>query len=194
MNEQDQILVLRDNAKAELMQIKTVEDGLSYLNKVKSIETWVKAEKKDGELQNIIAEQKLRTQRVLGELIKEGQERGEIKTSTTAKVEDIKSISDIGLSHNQSSTFKQIADIPEPEFESFIADKKANVENAVNELTTKGAVELSKKLRTPITDIKKTTELNIRLQAEAELLRLVSEINKNYNKPERKFIKERINV
>lgn len=30
----------------------------------------------------IIAEQKLRTQRVLGELIKQGQERGEIKTES----------------------------------------------------------------------------------------------------------------
>ena len=56
--ENNQILVLRDNAKRELMQIKSVEDGVTYLNKLKSIEVWVSAEKKDAEVQNIIAEQK----------------------------------------------------------------------------------------------------------------------------------------
>ena len=57
-------LILRDNAKQQLAQIKDIETGVEYLNKVKAIETWAKAEKKDAELQNIIAEQKLRTQRI----------------------------------------------------------------------------------------------------------------------------------
>ena len=52
--ENNQILVLRDNAKRELMQIKSVEDGVTYLNKLKSIAVWVSAEKKDAELQNIL--------------------------------------------------------------------------------------------------------------------------------------------
>jgi hypothetical protein len=57
-----------------------LKSGIKYLNQVKGIETWVKAEKKDAELQNMIAEQKLRTQRILGNLIKEGQLKGEIAT------------------------------------------------------------------------------------------------------------------
>ena len=64
-------LELRDNAKQQLQEIRTIETGVDYLNKVKAIETWAKAEKKDAELQNIIAEQKLRTQRILGGLLKE---------------------------------------------------------------------------------------------------------------------------
>jgi hypothetical protein len=71
MNNNNQILALRDNAKHELEKIKTIEDGMTHLNKLKSIDVWVKAEKKDAELQNIIAEQKLRTQRILGSLIQE---------------------------------------------------------------------------------------------------------------------------
>ena len=63
-------LELRDNAKQQLAEIKTIESGVEYLNKVKAIEVWAKAEKKDAELQNIVAEQKLRTQRILGGLLK----------------------------------------------------------------------------------------------------------------------------
>ena len=78
-------LQLRDNAKQQLAEIRTIETGVEYLNKVKAIETWAKAEKKDAELQNIIAEQKLRTQRILGGLIINGQNTGKIKTQATAK-------------------------------------------------------------------------------------------------------------
>jgi 5-methylcytosine-specific restriction endonuclease McrA len=68
-------LQLRDNAQQMLMSIKSIEGGVEYLNKVRAIEVWAKAERKDAELQNIIAEQKIRTQRVLGRLIQEGQEQ-----------------------------------------------------------------------------------------------------------------------
>ncbi len=66
-------LALRENAQAQLAQIKTLESGVDYLNKVKAIEVWAKAEKKDAELQNMIAEQKIRTQRILGQLLKESE-------------------------------------------------------------------------------------------------------------------------
>lgn len=51
------VLALRDNARYQLQQIKDVETGIEYLNKVRAIEVWAKAEKKDAELQNMIAEQ-----------------------------------------------------------------------------------------------------------------------------------------
>lgn len=146
-------LVLRDNAKNELLQIKTLETGLNYLNKVKAIETWAKAEKKDAELQNIIAEQKLRTQRILGTLIKEGQESNELaKRGTfngnrfvgTATEEVPKTLAEIGLTHKESSVFQQIASIPEEKFEEFIEEKKSAVNDAVAELTTAGALRIAK--------------------------------------------------
>ena len=67
------VLMLRDNARQQLAEIKTIETGVNYLNKVKAIEVWAKAEKKDAELQNMIAEQKIRTQRILGQLLKESE-------------------------------------------------------------------------------------------------------------------------
>lgn len=144
-------LVLRDNAKNELLQIKTLETGLNYLNKVKAIETWAKAEKKDAELQNIIAEQKLRTQRILGTLIEEGQANGEIRkqsdnqhTANSSMEFAPKNLNEVGLTLKESHVFKQIASIPEEKFEEFIEEKKSAVNDAVAELTTAGALRIAK--------------------------------------------------
>ena len=144
-------LQLRDNARFELEQIKKIETGVEYLNKVKAIETWAKAEKKDAELQNMIAEQKIRTQRILGQLIKDGQEKGEIATQSDGynkygvpDKDTIKTLSDIGITRKESSTFKQIASIPEHAFEEFIEEKKTAVDNAVSELTTAGILAFAK--------------------------------------------------
>ena len=143
-------LQLRDNAQQMLMSIKSIEGGVEYLNKVRAIEVWAKAERKDAELQNIIAEQKIRTQRVLGRLIKEGQDRGELAKQSENQSNLVsdgnkvkKTLSDIGLTRKQSSVYQKIASIPEAQFESHIAEKKQNVENAVNELTTAGILHFA---------------------------------------------------
>lgn len=182
MIEQDQCLVLRDNAKTDLMQIKSIEDGIGYLNKVSSIEVWVKAEKKDAELQNIIAEQKLRTQRILGELIKDGQENREIKTPYTSMEEGLKTIPELGLSHKQSSAFQQIASIPQKAFEEFIQEKKDAVNNAVADLTTTGAVRLAKSLKDKKGDLRRERDVNMRLDEERELRDLATDLKKKYSK------------
>lgn len=147
-------LQLRDNARYELEQIKDLETGIDYLNKVKAIETWAKAEKKDAELQNMIAEQKLRTQRVLGNLLHEGKRNGELASKgsfngnqhvgSVGVDEPKKTLKDIGITENQSKVFQQIAKIPEKKFEEFIQEKKTAVDNAVQELTTAGALRLAK--------------------------------------------------
>ncbi len=147
-------LQLRDNARAELMQIKDIETGFEYLSKVKAIEVWAKAEKKEAELQNLIAEQKIRTQRILGQLIKDGQDAGEIAKQATGlnrytKEADLqpRTLSEIGLTAKESSTFKQIASIPDDVFESTIAEKKEAVTKAVSELTTAGMLKVAKEIK-----------------------------------------------
>jgi hypothetical protein len=166
------------------MQIKSIEEGVTYLNKVKSIEVWVKAEKKDAELQNIIAEQKLRTQRILGKLLKDGQQRGEIKTSSSAKSEDNNSIPSLGITHKQSSTFQQIASIPEKAFNEFIREKKEAVNEAVAELTTAGAVRLAKSLKHKEEDLDTAQRINKQLDTERELRTLAIDLRKKYTKDE----------
>jgi phage N-6-adenine-methyltransferase len=146
-------LQLRENAKYELEQIRDLETGINYLNKVKAIEVWAKAEKKDAVLQNMIAEQKLRTQRVLGKLIEDGKNNGEVRTQNdTLKQGPVipdsnngkTSLIELGITPKQSHVFQQIAKIEEKKFEAFITEKKQDVENAVAELTTAGALRLAK--------------------------------------------------
>lgn len=178
VNEETQLLTLRDNARNELLSIKTLEDGLTHLNKLKSIEVWVKAEKKDAELQNIVAEQKLRTQRVLGVLIAEGQKKGELrKQNENHHTSTAQEVVSIGISHKQSSAFKQIASIPEDKFEEFIEEKKAAVNNAVAELTTTGALKLAKSLNSRGTDLGTHIEVGQRMAFTREVKDLIKKIN-----------------
>lgn len=196
MDNSYQLLVLRDNAKHELEQIKSIEDGIPYLNKLKAIEIWVKAEKKDAELQNIVAEQKLRTQRILGELIEEGQRKGTIATpQATLKQNTVvphgnngQCLDEIGISRKQSSNFQAIASIPEDDFEEFIQEKKTAVNNAVKELTTAGAVRLAKSLTQKKDELKINQDLQERLAIEKELKELAKEINSKYTKDQRIFL------
>lgn len=182
-------LTLRDNAKADLMQIKSIEEGVTYLNKLESVAIWVMKEKKDAELSNLVAEQKLRTQRILGELIKQGQEKGEIKTPQSTLKQTVvpdgnngQSLDDLGLSRKKSSAFQQIADIPEETFEEFIEEKKAKVNEAVKELTTAGAVRLAKSLKEKREDLQVVRDINERLDMERELRDLAIELKKKYSR------------
>jgi hypothetical protein len=135
--------MLRDEAQKQLAQITTVESGVEYLNKVKAIETWAKAEKKDAILQNAIAEQKSRTQKILGDLIRDGQKRGQIKTQATAKSSTIKELDSLGINKKQSSTFQKIASMPEELFEKEIAQAKDESNKRI-ELTTSRLLKAAK--------------------------------------------------
>jgi hypothetical protein len=183
-------LTLRDNAKADLMQIKSIEEGVTYLNKLESVGVWVMKEKKDAELSNLVAEQKLRTQRILGGLIKEGQQKGELKSPIDGinqykgNASDTlpKTLSEIGLTPHKSASFQQIAEIPEDTFEQYIEDKKAAVNNAVAELTTKGAVRLAKSLKEKREDLDAIYSINQHLDIERDLRKLAVELRKKYDR------------
>jgi hypothetical protein len=139
-------LQLRDNAKQQLAEIKTIESGVNYLNKVKAIEVWAKAEKKDAELQNMIAEQKIRTQRILGNLLKESEvQRGNVTGSNNREIVKSKdtTLQSFGITKDQSSTFQKIASLPEEIFEQEIATAKSESEKRI-ELTTSRVLTAAK--------------------------------------------------
>jgi DNA-binding XRE family transcriptional regulator len=147
-------LLIRDQAMIALEQIQNIEDGKTYLNQLSALHRWAAAEKKDSQLQNKIAEQKLRTQRILGKLLQEGRENNElVKKGEKIKISvvpdehnrnnDKKRLSDIGVSAKQSIAFQKIYSIPEETFEEAIAKHKQAVEEATNELTTTGFIRLA---------------------------------------------------
>lgn len=131
---------LRNNAKQQLLAIQDIETGVEYLNKVKGIEAWAKAEKKDAELQNLIAEQKLRTQRILGGLLKE-----EVKVGNPSKFngQPPRPLKSFGLSKQQSSDFQKVAQLPQEIFEEEIATAKEETNRRI-ELTTSRMVQAAK--------------------------------------------------
>ena len=134
-------LMLRDEAQKQLAQITTVESGVEYLNKVKAIETWAKAEKKDAILQNAIAEQKSRTQRILGNLLKQNEVSKLNQHSAGRK--DRPTLSTIGITKDQSSAFQKIASMPEELFEKEIAQAKDESNKRI-ELTTSRLLKAAK--------------------------------------------------
>lgn len=139
-------LQLRDNAQQQLAQIKTIETGIEYLNKVKAIEVWARAEKKDAVLQNMIAEQKIRVQRILGDLLKESEiSRGNAQGSNNREIVKSKdtTLQSFGITKDQSSTFQKIASLPEELFEAEIATAKAESEKRI-ELTTSRMLNAAK--------------------------------------------------
>ena len=134
-------LILRDNAKQQLAQIKDIETGVEYLNKVKAIETWAKAEKKDAELQNIIAEQKLRTQRILGGLLKTNLKHN--SNQYIAGNQEKPALSDYSITKKQSHEFQKIAKLPQELFEEEIAIAKEETNKRI-ELTTSRMLQAAK--------------------------------------------------
>ena len=130
-------LMLRDEAQKQLAQIKTVESGVEYLNKVKAIETWAKAEKKDAILQNAIAEQKVRTQKILGGLLIDNTKELKARSKGTTQ------LSDFQITKDQSSTFQKIASMPEELFEKEIAQAKDESNKRI-ELTTSRLLKAAK--------------------------------------------------
>jgi hypothetical protein len=148
MDKSEQALILREQASQQLAQIKSIESGKEYLSKVKGIEAWAKAEKQDAQMQALIAEQKLRTQRILGQLIKQGQEAGEIAVKADNHYSSSRKhrLVDLGITRDQSRTYQSIASIPEPAFNEFIETKKAEVNEKAAELTTAGMLRFKKQL------------------------------------------------
>ena len=143
----EQALILREQAANQLAQIRSIESGKEYLSKVKGIEAWARAEKQDAQMMTMIAEQKLRTQRILGTLIKQAQEAGEIKSSKNKnRYSNATSLVELEITHNQSKTYQDIASIPEPLFNDFIESKKAEVQQKTAELTTAGMLRFKKEL------------------------------------------------
>jgi len=145
MDKQEMALTLREQAANQLAEIRNIESGVEYLSKVKGIEAWARAEKQDAQMMTMIAEQKLRTQRILGQLIKQGQEAGEIKKKGETH-SNSKSLSEIGIRIQDSKIYQDIASIPEPAFNEFIETKKAEVEQKAAELTTAGMLRFKKEL------------------------------------------------
>jgi len=107
----DEIKLIRDKAEAYRYAMIQAKESPDLIRKAEEI--------------------KLRAERRAGELLPEQITIGTKSHPTT--------LSDIGVTKDQSSSWQRIASIPEEKFEEYIQDKK--------EITTSGAVKLARKLQ-----------------------------------------------
>jgi DNA adenine methylase len=136
------LATLADKA-GELASMDRIEEVKDFHDKAETVLHHCRQLYRDLEIQidklNGAAEWVLRSKRRFGELLAEEIRPGRTKKSS---LKGRISLGDLQLTYNDSSRLQQIAGIPEPEFERFIADTK----EAGDELTTVGALRLAKQL------------------------------------------------
>ena len=141
----------REMILAKIEETRTVDEAMGLLNTVSSMQVYLKAEKQDAEIQNQVAEMKVRTQRKLGQLIKQGQESGEI-ASQERHAQNVsvascntapKTFDEIGIERTQAHRFKAIAEIPEEVFDTEI---RQTIESK-KEVTTAGLLKVGKEIK-----------------------------------------------
>jgi hypothetical protein len=140
-NKESQLLTLRENASNQLAQIKDIETGTDFIDRVKALETYAKATKQDAEMVKMIQEQKIRSMRILGKLLEEtdlgGNREQNLKQNTessTTQPSVKPTLSDYGITKDESSTYQTIAAIPEDEFNKQMDELKDN-NSTVKEIT-----------------------------------------------------------
>lgn len=157
MEKELQIVQLRENASHQLAQIKDIETGVDFIDRVKALEIYAKATKQDAEMVKMIQEQKIRSMRILGKLLEEteldkgtaGQLNGKDSSggSIVKPLENDKPrLSDFGISKKESHTYQTIAAIPEPEFERQIEEVQA-ADSTVKELTVSSFYNIGKTIK-----------------------------------------------
>jgi len=135
-------LVLLNNwekAKQAIAECKSIDELKVIRDKAEALRAYAKQAQESLEVQNNVAEIKIRCERKIGEFSKElPREQGK-RTDLTLSHDGKKSIlKDIGIKHFER--YESIANLPEKEFENHIkVVKKSN-----EELTTVGLIRLAK--------------------------------------------------
>jgi len=117
------------------MQIKDIDSAKDFIDKTKALETYAKATKKDAEMVMLIQEQKIRSMRILGELLKAtdfdkgamgipGNQYSLVRSNNTTTPKP--TLADYGLTKDESSVCQTIAAIPETVFEDQMHEIKTS--------------------------------------------------------------------
>lgn len=141
-------LVKWDKAKSAIAMATSVDEVKDIRDKAEAMRMYAKQAGETLEVQNQIAEIKIRAERKAGELIKEMPKAKNQNSATNTLLE-------AGISHIQSSRWQTVAEIPEVEFEEHIK----SVNEKKEELTTSGTIRVAQKLRRNNIQINETDEL-----------------------------------
>lgn len=138
----DNVLVKLDQARQYLAEAKTVDDIKQIRDQAEALRLYVRQQGMGLEMQNNIAEIKIRAEIRAGELIKAMKEQGELasqggysgqiektlpnySTCHHDRLNNPVKLEDIGINETQSSRWQRMADVPEAVLEQHIATIKA---------------------------------------------------------------------
>jgi hypothetical protein len=142
-----------DSARRALAEACRVDDVKAIRDKAHAIAAYAR-QAKDTEMVTWAMEIKVRAERRTGELLagmekqhgalgRPGPGRGHKQKMDSPPDESVSTMKSLGITHNQSSQWQQLAQIPEPEFEKRLAGAAGHVET----LTTKHLLHRPTKTR-----------------------------------------------
>lgn len=133
-------LIRWDKLRTEIEQAKDIQELSAMSNKLEAIRIMAKQSKASLEVQNKIAEYRLRVERKKGEWLKENiQHDGAKGIGVSTESTHLK---DIGITRDESSKSQRIANLDEKQFEEYIQETK----ETNKEVTLAGVVKLAKQI------------------------------------------------
>lgn len=140
-------LVRFDAARTALAEARSIDEVKAVRDKAEALRLYARQAGESLEMQNDIAEIKIRAERRAGELLKErDQNKGGRPADNPLRVArgfEPEPLSDLGINYTQSHRWQAIADVPEPVFEQHIESVKARGD----ELTSAGVLRIAKEQR-----------------------------------------------
>lgn len=145
-------IALVSQARMALAEARSIDEVKDIRDKAEAMRLYLKQRNESLEAQNAAAEIKLWAERRAGEMLVAMEESGDrngrggdrkTKSNDSTLIESPRSLSDLGISKDESSRFQAVADIPEPLFEEHIEQTKA----AEKPLTTNGVLKQARELK-----------------------------------------------
>ncbi len=138
-------LSLYDNAKHWVAQYASVDDVKEFIDKTAAIQEYARRAN-DFELEKKAAAARVRAERKCGELLKEREKsrggrpsRNRSRQSTGS--ESPRTLRQLGITKDQSSSYQRLADIPEPQFEKSL-DLATRAAGAQGRVTTSSVLAM----------------------------------------------------
>lgn len=123
--------------KANTAQLKEI------ISRAEALRIYAQQAKKGLEIQNQVAEIKLRAERRIGDQLKEmPKNKGAQGVGAVTRLDRTPTLKELGIEKNESSRWQAVAGLPEKEFEKHILAVKASN----SELTTVGVIKLARQV------------------------------------------------
>jgi len=131
-------LIKWNNAKHAIAECKTIDEVKDIRDRAEALRQYAKQAHESLEVQNDIAEIKLRAERRAGEMLKESDKA--VNQWDAGDIMSPPKLKEIGIEKHESSRWQKIANIPEEAFEKEIIE----VKESKKELTQAGMLKVAK--------------------------------------------------